>query len=172
MNLIKSLRRFGKERCMDLSIVHFRYRQIWFHMVKQFHLYIVQELGLLPENTWYEKFHTYWDPGEEGAITRWQQFVDEGLSRYVVDRDIPSAHSISLLSPHLAWGDISVRSVWHAAKRLHDEDMEEYMHSSIDAFLRQLIWREFAYHQLIHFPKMLHEPLREKFKLFPWLAAS
>ena len=42
------------------------------------------------------------------------------------------------------------------------------MHSSIDAFLRQLIWREFAYHQLIHFPTMLYAPLREKFKVFPW----
>ncbi|MFJ7935755.1 cryptochrome/photolyase family protein [Sporosarcina sp. NPDC096371] len=131
----------------------------------------VEGLGLLSENTWYEKFHTYWEPGEEGAITRWQQFVDEGLSRYVVDRDIPSAHSVSLLSPHLAWGDISVRSVWHSAKRLHNEETEEFNGTSIEAFLRQLIWREFAYHQLIHFPKMLHEPLREKFKGFPWLAA-
>ena len=128
----------------------------------------VEGLGLLSENTWHEKFHAYWEPGEEGAISRWQQFVDEGLSRYVVDRDIPSADSVSLLSPHLAWGDISARSIWYAAKRLHDEETEEYRQSSIEAFLRQLIWREFAYHQLIHFPRILHDPLREKFKEFPW----
>lgn len=128
----------------------------------------VEGLRLLSENTWYEKFHTYWKPGEKGAIMRWQQFVDDGLSRYVVDRDLPAADSVSLLSAHLAWGDISVRSVWHAAKRLYDEETEEYRRSSIDAFLRQLIWREFAYHQLIHFPTMLGEPLRENFNKFPW----
>lgn len=128
----------------------------------------VEGLSLLPLNPWHEKFHIYWEPGEKGAIKRWQQFVDEGLSYYVEERDIPSARSVSLLSPHLVWGDISVRSIWHAAQRLRDEDMEEYMQSPIDAFLRQLIWREFAYHQLIHYPAMLNHPLREKFKGFPW----
>ena len=128
----------------------------------------LEELGLLPVNRWDEKFHMYWEPGEKGAITRWEQFSDEGLSRYAEGRDIPSANSVSLLSPHLAWGDISVRAIWHSAKGLNEAKSEEYMHTSIDAFLRQLIWREFAYHQLIHFPAMLHAPLREKFKLFPW----
>lgn len=126
----------------------------------------VEELDLLPVNHWAEKFHTYWEPGEKGAITRWEQFTYDGLSRYVERRDIPSANSVSLLSPHLAWGDISVRAIWHSAKGLNETG--EYMHSSIDAFLRQLIWREFAYHQLIHFPTVLYAPLREKFKAFPW----
>jgi len=128
----------------------------------------VEELGLLSANRWDEKFHTHWEPGEKGAIMRWEQFTDEGLGRYVEGRDIPSTDSVSLLSPHLAWGDISVRAIWHSAKGLNETVTEEYMHSSIDAFLRQLIWREFAHHQLIHFPTMLHAPLREKFKVFPW----
>ncbi|MEG0384123.1 MAG: deoxyribodipyrimidine photo-lyase [Solibacillus sp.] len=135
---------------------------------KTIHSLQVNELGLLPQNTWHEKFHKHWEPGEEGAIARWEQFADEGLSRYAEKSDIPSAHAVSLLSPHLVWGDISVKSVWYSAKRLTDEESEKYRDSSIEAFLRQLIWREFAYHQLIHFPTMLHEPLREKFKLFPW----
>ncbi len=132
----------------------------------------VDELGLLPAIRWDEKFHAYWEPGEKGAIARWQRFTEEGISRYVEDRDIPSADSVSLLSPHLAWGDISVRSIWHAVKRLNDAETEEYMHTSIEAFLRQLIWREFAYHQLIHFPTMVHTPLREQFKEFPWLGSD
>jgi len=128
----------------------------------------VEELGLLSANRWDEKFHTHWEPGEKGAITRWEQFTEDSLSRYVEGRDIPSADSVSLLSPYLAWGEISVRAIWYSAKRLNETDTGEYMHSSIDAFFRQLIWREFAYHQLIHFPEMLHAPLREKFKVFPW----
>jgi deoxyribodipyrimidine photo-lyase len=61
-----------------------------------------------------------------------------------------------------------VRAIWYSAKRLNDAETEDYMNTSIDAFLRQLIWREFAYHQLIHFPTMLYKPLREQFKGFPW----
>jgi len=130
----------------------------------------VEELGLLPANGWDEKFRNHWEPGEKGAIRRWEQFTDEGLSRYVEGRDIPSTNSVSILSPHLAWGDISVRAIWHSAKGLNETG--EYMHSSIDAFLRQLIWREFAYNQLIHFPTMLHAPLRENFKVFPWQGSN
>lgn len=130
----------------------------------------VDGLHLLPEHRWDRKFHKYWEPGEKGAITRWEQFTDEGLSRYTEGRDIPSADSVSLLSPYLAWGEISVRAIWHSAKGLNE--VENNMHSSIDDFLRQLIWREFAYHQIIHFPKMLHTPLRDQFNAFPWLGSD
>nr|WP_255726824.1 deoxyribodipyrimidine photo-lyase [Sporosarcina sp. ACRSM] len=128
----------------------------------------IDEMGLLSTNHWADKFHVYWVPGEKGAIARWEEFMEDGLSRYVTGRDIPSADAVSLLSPHLAWGDISVRAIWHSAKGLNDTETAAYMNSSIDAFLRQLIWREFAYHQLIHFPKMPYTPLREQFNVFPW----
>ncbi|WP_313894206.1 deoxyribodipyrimidine photo-lyase [Psychrobacillus sp.] len=128
----------------------------------------VSDLGLLSTIGWDEKFHMYWDPGENGAIKKWGNFTSEGLSRYVKDRDIPSSSSTSLLSAHLAWGDISVRAIWHSVKGLNEIESSEYMHESIQAFLRQLIWREFAYNQLIYFPTILHTPLREKFKKFPW----
>jgi deoxyribodipyrimidine photo-lyase len=55
----------------------------------------VEELGLLPAIRWDEKFCAYWQPGEESATARWQEFTDEGLSRYVKGRDIPSADSVS-----------------------------------------------------------------------------
>ncbi len=128
----------------------------------------VEGLRLLPENNWHEKFHKYWVPGEKGAIAQWEQFKDEGLRRYIEGRDIPSAQSVSMLSPHLVWGDISVRSIWHSAKRYIDEQSDKCIRSDVDAFLRQMIWRKFAYYQLIHFPKMLHAPLRDQFKEFPW----
>jgi len=132
----------------------------------------VEELDLLPVNDWNEKFRSHWEPGEKGAITRWEQFTGDGLSRYVDGRDIPSSDSVSLLSPHLAWGEISVRAIWYSAKRLNETETGEYMQSSIDAFLRQLVWREFANYQLIHFPEMIQVPLREKFTAFPWQGSN
>jgi deoxyribodipyrimidine photo-lyase len=34
--------------------------------------------------------------------------------------------------------------------------------------LRQLVWREFAYHLLYHFPETAEHPLRPEFAKFPW----
>src|SRR6185503_1933947 len=35
-------------------------------------------------------------------------------------------------------------------------------------FLRELIWREFAYHLLYHFPETTTKPLHAEFAHFPW----
>jgi deoxyribodipyrimidine photo-lyase len=37
-----------------------------------------------------------------------------------------------------------------------------------EAYLRQLAWREFAYHLLYHFPRTADEPLNSAFARFPW----
>jgi deoxyribodipyrimidine photo-lyase len=36
------------------------------------------------------------------------------------------------------------------------------------AFRRQLVWREFSRHLLVHFPHMAHQPLWAEFQHFPW----
>jgi deoxyribodipyrimidine photo-lyase len=36
------------------------------------------------------------------------------------------------------------------------------------AFLRELVWREFSYHLLHHFPDLPESPLRAEFERFPW----
>jgi deoxyribodipyrimidine photo-lyase len=35
-------------------------------------------------------------------------------------------------------------------------------------YLREIGWREFAYHLLYHFPHTPEQPLREQYKAFPW----
>lgn len=125
------------------------------------------DLNLLPKTSWDEKFYAHWRPGEDGAIERFEAFAEDGLKHYDKGRDIPSEDSVSLLSPYLAWGNISVRAVWYAVERKYDTDPAHV--KSFDAFKRQLIWRDFAYYQLIHFPDITHKPLREQFEAFPWL---
>jgi deoxyribodipyrimidine photo-lyase len=132
----------------------------------------VEQLELLSPLRWHAKFQSYWEPGETGAIARWNTFVKNGLSRYEEGRDFPFQEAVSRLSPHLAWGDISARALWHAAKRRLVQEVEHgegtIASKPIEAFLRQLIWREFGYHQLIHFPTIVDAPIREPFQSFPW----
>lgn len=122
----------------------------------------IEELDLLSNYDWYSKLNKHWQPGENEAIDMWKAFTDKGINNYKEGRNFPSEQSVSNLSAHIAHGDISVRAILHSAKRQFETS------SQADAFIRQLVWREFAYHQLIHFPTITHLPLRDQFKDFPW----
>ncbi len=113
----------------------------------------VDDLKLLPRVPWYQEFP--WKPGEEGAHRALKRFLKCSAKNYAKDRDYPSITGTSRLSPHFHLGEISPRQVWHAAKKY-------------PAFLRQIAWREFAYHLLAAFPKTPSSPFRENFRTFPW----
>jgi deoxyribodipyrimidine photo-lyase len=80
------------------------------------------------------------------------------IDDYLTARERPAVPGTSNLSPHLHFGEISPRQVWHAlgAKGRSSQ------------FLAELIWREFAYHLLVHFPQTPLKPLRQEFAAFPW----
>lgn len=111
----------------------------------------------------------YWQPGERAGTEQWAFFADDGMLHYKKERDLIAKGTSSRLSPYLAAGNSSARAIWHAAKRINEETKDVTAHQSIEAFLKQLMWREFAYHQLIHFPTMTDQPLRKQFNDFPWV---
>jgi deoxyribodipyrimidine photo-lyase len=114
--------------------------------------------SLLSKVDWAAGFRSVWQPGEAGAQARVHKFLLTDLAKYATARDIPGQEGTSRLSPHLHWGEISPRQVWHAVARS----------PHAESYLRQLAWREFAYHLLYHFPQTVQEPLRAQFQQFPW----
>ena len=70
-----------------------------------------------------------------------------------------------MLSPHLHFGELSPRQVWHA---LVDSSKEQGREADAEPYLRQLGWRDFAYSLLHHFPHTESQPLHTKFEGFPW----
>ncbi len=119
--------------------------------------------GLLPRSQdWTAGLGTAWTPGEDAAAARLTDFVDGGLPRYAQRRDLPDQDGTSRLSPYLAFGEISPRQVWQAARTAGTDPAE--------GFLRELGWREFCHHTLYHFPALPEEPLRREFREFPWTA--
>jgi deoxyribodipyrimidine photo-lyase len=127
----------------------------------------IEELGLLPTRAWYKKFKGYWVPGEKGAIAQLEQFIEERLSGYSIKRDYPFVQQVSRLSPHLTWGEISPRWMWHQLVE-QENIVSNDGQKDIYGFLRQLVWREFGYHQLVSYPEMIDSPLRKEFTFFPW----
>ena len=125
----------------------------------------LDDLDLLPEVDWAEGLREMWTPGEKHAHERLSHFLDTSLSDYGDERDRPDHDGTSTLSPHLCHGELSPRQVWNAVKTRIGDDTTE---SEAEAFLRQIIWRDFSYHLLHHYPETPTEPLKEKYNKFPW----
>ncbi|MCA1057202.1 DNA photolyase family protein [Rossellomorea aquimaris] len=119
----------------------------------------LKDLNLKPDIEWYKVMEAIWEPGEAAAIRRLKRFIGE-INQYDDGRDHPAKGFHSTLSPYLAIGAISVRSVFHYVSDRVNEHTEP--------FIKQLIWRDFSYSVLMHFPRSMHEPIHAKFKEFQW----
>jgi deoxyribodipyrimidine photo-lyase len=73
----------------------------------------------------------------------------------------------SRLSPALAVGAISIRRVFDAVIRAR-ADVVPNERTGYDAFINELIWREFFYSILEHFPHAADGPLREQAATLRW----
>ncbi len=120
------------------------------------------ELGLEPEINWAGGMRDAWTPGEASAQKRLAGFLGNAAARYGAARDIPGIEGTSRLSPHLHFGEISPRQIWHAARESGLPGWRE------SRYITEVGWREFAHHLLYHFPRTPTEPLRPEFARFPW----
>ncbi|MBM3319617.1 MAG: deoxyribodipyrimidine photo-lyase [Candidatus Eisenbacteria bacterium] len=128
----------------------------------------VADLGLLPSVDWADGLRDAWTPGEEGARRALERFLRNAFSEYEEDRDRPDRIGTSRLSPHLHFGEIGPKRIWIEARKQEAAERGTRESGAALPFLRQLAWREFAYHLLHHFPRTPEEPLRNLFARFPW----
>ncbi|GAB4236381.1 MAG: deoxyribodipyrimidine photo-lyase [Deltaproteobacteria bacterium] len=128
----------------------------------------LRELRLLP--AWFldAGIHAAWPAGEHGGWERLSRFLDVAMAAYPEDRDRPDRAGTSRLSPYLHFGCVGARQVWHAVQSRAAADSGAGTARGAEAFLRQLVWREFAHHLLVHFPGTVDAPLREEFAGIPW----
>jgi deoxyribodipyrimidine photo-lyase len=119
-------------------------------------------LKLLPSIDWDKEFYDHWSPGEQTARKVLSTFSGKADRNYSDNRDIPSIDGTSLLSPHLHFGEISPQEIWRSVSDSEISSSEKH------AYLRQLIWRDFAFSLLFNFPKSSDKPLRSEYSKFPW----
>jgi hypothetical protein len=67
------------------------------------------------------------------------------------------------LSQFLTLGEISPRQVWHVARQAMMQGAAD-----AEAFIKQLVWREFGYHLMYHTPHITTGNWSEKWDHFPW----
>lgn len=127
----------------------------------------LESLKLLPTIPWDRDFPDYWAPGEAGAANNLATLLKSTISDYDPGRDIPAVNGTSQLSPHLAFGEITPRQINAAvAKKISNKTLAA--DDNIETFLKEIAWREFAYHLMYHFPHTSDQPLDSRFAKFPW----
>jgi deoxyribodipyrimidine photo-lyase len=125
-------------------------------------------LALEPQIKWAEGLRAAWHPGESGARAQLDHFLSKAFTGYSEQRNRPDLAGTSRLSPHLHFGEISPRQIWHGLRRLAEKRGLSLAQWRSSQFLAEIGWREFAHHLLFHFPHTPTEPLRADFKNFPW----
>lgn len=118
----------------------------------------LQDWGLLPTKPDWATGFADWEPGEAGARKRVDAFVDKAAD-YDRTRNLPSIEGSSRLSPHLHFGEVSPAYVWH---RVADAG------GSVDVFLSEIGWRDYAQNVILQFPDYAAKNAREKFDAIPW----
>ena len=92
--------------------------------------------------------------GEQAAHTVLSEFLRDGVRAYEDQHDALGADATSRLSPYLHFGCISPREI------------EEQLPGGAgpEAFRRQLGWRDFYAHVLLHFPRNARSEFQERYR--------
>ena len=105
--------------------------------------------------------------GEAQALARLDDFLATRIEGYGARRDFVAEAATSDLSEHLAWGEISPATIWQAGWRAMQEGR-----AGAETFLKELVWREFAWHLMHHFPTLAAANWRPEWNSFPWRGDS
>lgn len=85
-----------------------------------------------------------WPAGEKEALRRLEVFIENPVTEYDLNRDIPSINGTSMLSPYLTAGNISPRQCLKAILSLSkDKNTLPDFSNSIGCWLNEIIWRDF-----------------------------
>jgi deoxyribodipyrimidine photo-lyase len=110
-------------------------------------------------------------PGEAEAQRRLTAFVDGAtppLYRYAETRNRMDLAGTSGLSPYLRFGMLSARQAVATALAAVEDAPDAQARQSAEAWLNELIWREFYLQVLYHFPHVRGASFRPELRHVPW----
>lgn len=125
----------------------------------------IDELGFMPDKPWAAQMMSHWEVGEDSASSRLSQFLEKPVHDYAQGRNIPAQSGTSKLSAHLHFGEISPRFV---LTKLFGANSVTSLTEGQETFAKEIVWREFAYCLIYHFPHTIDQPLDKRFARFEW----
>ncbi|CAL5027150.1 unnamed protein product [Urochloa decumbens] len=113
-----------------------------------------------------------WRPGWQNADKGLTAFLNGPLADYSVNRKKADSASTSLLSPHLHFGELSVRKVFHLVRMKQLVWSNEGNHAAEESctlFLRSIGLREYSRYLSFNHPSSHERPLLAHLRFFPWV---
>uniref|UniRef100_A0A0D6R760 Photolyase/cryptochrome alpha/beta domain-containing protein n=1 Tax=Araucaria cunninghamii TaxID=56994 RepID=A0A0D6R760_ARACU len=112
-----------------------------------------------------------WSPGWSNADKALDEFLAGPLLEYAKNKQKAYGPNTSLLSPHMHFGELSVRKVFHYVRRkqiLWAKEDEANGDESVDCFLRAIGLREYSRYLCFNFPFTHERSLLHNLRFFPW----
>ena len=113
---------------------------------------------LLPTKPDWSTGFADWTPGEHDARLAVKRFASVDAD-YDTDRNLPSVEGTSRLSPHLHFGEVSARHVWHALNGRGQ---------GVLTFRKELAWRDFTAGVIVELPDYGKTNGRPRYDKLPW----
>ncbi|KAK4434202.1 Cryptochrome-1 [Sesamum alatum] len=113
-----------------------------------------------------------WSPGWSNADKALTTFLNGPLIEYSKNRRKADSATTSFLSPHLHFGEISVRKVFHLVRIkqvLWANEGNVAGEESVNLFLKSIGLREYSRYMSFNHPYSHERPLLGHLKYFPWV---
>jgi deoxyribodipyrimidine photo-lyase len=118
----------------------------------------------IPESRTFDGFPA----NERAARQQLDQFLSSEIFHYGDRRNMLAQDGTSRISPYLKFGLLSIREAVHRAHSLIIDTENQTERSSCITWLNELIWREFYFSILAHFPGVMKESFRENLRAIHW----
>uniref|UniRef100_A0A061S2Y5 Cryptochrome 1 n=1 Tax=Tetraselmis sp. GSL018 TaxID=582737 RepID=A0A061S2Y5_9CHLO len=131
----------------------------------------MEEMGLMSEEEEMSSEHLKfkWTVGSMGAMEKFDSFLGSKMKQFDRDRAKTDRESTSKLSPHIHFGEISVRRMHYMVKQLEWKwAASKEGGTSCADFLRQMGYREYGRYLSFHFPFTHERSLLEHLRACPW----
>uniref|UniRef100_A0A5B7BWM0 Putative cryptochrome 1.2 n=1 Tax=Davidia involucrata TaxID=16924 RepID=A0A5B7BWM0_DAVIN len=113
-----------------------------------------------------------WSPGWSNADKALTTFINGPLIEYSKNRRKADSATTSFLSPHLHFGEVSVRKVFHLVRIkqvLWANEGNKAGEESVNLFLKSIGLREYSRYMSFNHPYSHERPLLGHLKFFPWV---
>ena len=110
-------------------------------------------------------------PGESAARRRLAHFLDGPVFTYGGLRDIPASDGTSRLSQDLRHGTLSIREIFSKCREAQ-EKATAAQRRSVEIFINELVWREFYFQALWHWPELLEHEFQPERRGMQWEAGG
>ncbi|CAI8585571.1 unnamed protein product [Vicia faba] len=113
-----------------------------------------------------------WSPGWSNANKALTTFINGPLIEYSVNRRKADSATTSFLSPHLHFGEVSVKKVFHLVRIKQvfwANEGNKAGEESVNLFLKSIGLREYSRYISFNHPNSHERPLLGHLKFFPWV---